>query len=184
MKQLENFPRLTRDFFTRSVTKVGPDLLGKGLIIGDKTGVITETEAYGGAAEPDDSSHAAKGITPRCAPMFSIGGTVYVYFTYGMHYCFNLSTEEEGVGAAVLIRAVITAEKNIKTDGPAKLCRYFGLNKEHNFIDAATAPDFRLVDCGAAPAYDITPRIGISRAKAALRRYVVKDARMSAEKFF
>ncbi len=172
---IKPYPRtlLKRDFFIRPVTRVAPDLIGKLLVFKDKKGLIIETEAYGGKAEPDDSSHAARGITPRCAPMFAIGGTIYVYFTYGMHYCVNISAEEEGVGAAILIRAVITADSSVKTDGPAKLARYFGFDKNANGTDVTENPELSLYDVGFSPEYSVTTRIGISRAKEAPRRYVV-----------
>ncbi|MGC8595672.1 MAG: DNA-3-methyladenine glycosylase [Candidatus Kryptoniota bacterium] len=134
---------LSREFFQRPTLKVAHDILGKILarVIGRRViaGRIVEVEAYRGN---DPASHAYRGKTRRNSPMFDEGGTIYVYFTYGMHYCFNIVTEEAGSPAALLIRAVEPLcgidimKKNRKTtelynltNGPAKLCQALNIER-------------------------------------------------------
>ena len=113
---------------------------------------IVEVEAYLG--EKDPASHAYRGKTRRNEVMFLQGGHLYVYFTYGMHYCANVVTEEEGIGHAVLLRAVEPIEgieammRNRKrevsgedspalSNGPAKLCQALAIGREQNGTDLA-----------------------------------------------
>lgn len=150
--------RLPRSFYLRPTVAVAKDLLGKFLVskIGRKRliGRIVEVEAY---CEGDPASHSYRGMTKRNEVMFWEGGHLYVYFTYGMHYCANVVTRREGIGEAVLIRAVESVEgievmmKNRAkrevispksafripqlTNGPAKVCQAFGITRTHNGID-------------------------------------------------
>ncbi len=97
-----------REILSRHSTHVAPLVLGASLVsIVDGAEVrlrITEVEAYGGVGE-DPGSHAYRRLTPRNATMFGPSGHAYVYFTYGMHWCFNIVTEVKGVAGAVLVRA-------------------------------------------------------------------------------
>ena len=122
--------------------------IGKKLLIGK----IVEVEAY---CEGDSASHSFRGRTRRNDVMFWEGGHLYVYFTYGMHFCANVVTRKEGIGEAVLIRAVeplmgidiMDANRfsnlqslNYKsiinlTNGPAKFCQAFGIARKENGID-------------------------------------------------
>ena len=100
-------PPLTPEFFARPVLEVAPDLLGATVRHASPAGPVavrlTEVEAYAG--EQDPGSHAFRGRTPRTAVMFGPPGRVYVYFTYGMHWCMNLVCGPEGEASAVLLRA-------------------------------------------------------------------------------
>ena len=143
--------KLPRSFYLRPTLTVAKDLLGKTLVrkIGKKilAGKIVEVEAYLG--EKDPASHAFRGKTKRNEVMFRKGGHLYVYFTYGMHFCANVVTEGDGIGHAVLLRAVEPvhgieemqrmrggkgAGMNV-TDGPAKLCEAFDIARDQNGTD-------------------------------------------------
>ena len=110
----QNMPRLSRDFFARDGLIVAKELLGKILVHetreGFVRGIITEVESYMGVN--DKGSHTYGGRrTERTEPMFHKGGTSYVYFTYGMYHCMNITTGWEDVPQAVLIRGVIPADE-------------------------------------------------------------------------
>lgn len=151
--------KLKRDFFNRDARIVGEDLIGKIIVRKyDNTVIksrIVETEAY--IAAIDKASHAYGGkITPRTKVMFGPPGHIYVYFIYGMYYCMNFVTEEEGTCSATLIRAVETIlneeemclnrynkplsditkyQKKNLSNGPGKLCNALRITKEHNGAD-------------------------------------------------
>ncbi|MFI7637050.1 DNA-3-methyladenine glycosylase [Nonomuraea sp. NPDC049400] len=95
---------LPRSFFDRPSHEVAPDLLGRVLVHGPVAVRLTEVEAYGGPGE-DPAAHTYRGKTPRNAVMFGPPGHLYVYFTYGMHFCANLVCLPDGFGSAVLLRA-------------------------------------------------------------------------------
>src|SRR6266511_3967496 len=98
---------LPRSFYRRPSPEVAPDLLGRLLVrpVGDALLIarIVEAEAY---QEDDPASHSFRGMTARTEVMFGPAGRLYVYFTYGMHFCMNVVTGREGEGSAVLLRAV------------------------------------------------------------------------------
>ncbi|MBX9785765.1 MAG: DNA-3-methyladenine glycosylase [Alphaproteobacteria bacterium] len=166
--------RLSPDFFNRSTLDVAKELLGKILIFGEHAGVITETEAYIGQDDP--ACHAARGKTGRNAVMFGPSGVSYVYFIYGMYYCLNVVTEEEGRPAAVLIRGLmLLGPPPLFLNGPGKLCRYLGITREHNGIDLNLNDSFYLKDSTLSPQYEATSRIGISKGQEKLWRFVVKN---------
>ena len=136
---------------------------------------IVETEAYD---ETDAASHSYKGKTPRTDIMFGPPGHLYVYFTYGMHYCCNVVVGEDGYGAAVLIRAVepiegkAILEKHRKgkigaelTNGPAKLCQALGIDKRMNGHDLSKIPLRLMMQPVIKEGVVTTSRIGISQAK-------------------
>jgi DNA-3-methyladenine glycosylase len=141
---------LPRSFYTRDTLTVARELLAKHLVrlVGESelVGRIVEVEAYGGADDP--ASHAYRGVTPRNRLMFGKGGFAYVYFTYGKHYCVNVTTERKGVAGAVLIRAlepisgieIMQKNRGIKrvrdlTNGPGKLTEAIGVTKRQNGLD-------------------------------------------------
>lgn len=147
---------------------------------------IVETEAYD---QEDAASHSYRGKTPRTAVMFGESGYLYVYFTYGMHYCCNVVCGPGGIGSAVLVRAVEPIEgRDIlearrgrtgveATNGPAKLCQALDIDRTMNGHDLHEVP--LKLETGILyeeAAVLRTPRIGISRERDRLRRYVVRDS--------
>jgi len=138
--------RLTRAFFARPVLQVAPELLGCTVSHAGVTVRLTEVEAYDGSNDP--GSHAFRGLTPRTRVMFGEPGGLYVYFTYGMHYCANLVCGSAGAASAVLLRAgevmegVEVARSRrpgvIDRDlarGPARLAMTLALGRDQNGID-------------------------------------------------
>jgi DNA-3-methyladenine glycosylase len=148
---------LPQDFYKQDTIALSKALLGKYLVhesaIGTTVGRIVETEAY---LSDDPASHAFGGETNRTTAMFGEPGRVYIYFTYGKHYCLNVTSGKLGVGEAILIRALepmcgidimakrrkpgrfATSEKRLigLCNGPAKLVESMGITKElygHNF---------------------------------------------------
>ena len=97
-------------------------------------GKIVETEAY---TQDDPASHSFCGITKRSITMFQKAGIAYIYMTYGMYHCVNVVTEKEGIGCAVLIRALEPISDNItsKTKGPGLLCKAFSIDKSLNGVN-------------------------------------------------
>jgi DNA-3-methyladenine glycosylase len=129
---------------------VAPALLGATVSHGGVTVRLTEVEAYAGMADP--GSHAFRGPTPRTEVMFGVAGRLYVYFTYGMHWCANVVCGPEGEASAVLLRAgeVVAGEDVAATRrarvarrdwarGPARLATTLGLSGEHTGLDVCTA---------------------------------------------
>jgi DNA-3-methyladenine glycosylase len=166
--------RVSRSFLARDAPVVAPLLLNKLLVHGPCVGRIVEVEAY---REDDPASHSYRGRTPRTAVMFGPAGHLYVYFSYGMHYCANVVTGEDGHGAAVLLRALVpiagldlmSVRRNGRrdlADGPAKLCQAFAIGPAQNGADLCTAADIGLYDDGTSPPTNprVGPRVGISKA--------------------
>jgi DNA-3-methyladenine glycosylase len=145
---------------------------------------IVETEAYD---QTDAASHSYKGRTPRTDIMFGPSGHLYVYFTYGMHYCCNIVVGEEGYGAAVLIRAVepltdtsVMQQRRGKggvelTNGPAKLCQALDIDKTLNGHNLRMPPLKLIIRPSLKEAITASPRIGISQAKDMLWRFYIKN---------
>jgi DNA-3-methyladenine glycosylase len=141
---------LPRSFYARPVVEVAEDLVGCTLAHGRTAGVIVETEAY---HESEPACHAFVGLTPRTRVLFGAPGTAYVYRSYGIHALFNAVCEPEGVGAAVLIRALEPiAELDAMRErrglhaveqlcsGPGKLTQALGVELEHNETDLIGGP--------------------------------------------
>lgn len=157
--------RLPPRFFERHSTEVAPDLLNKLFVVGNTAGRIVEVEAY---SSDDPASHTFRGRTKRNDVMFGPAGHLYVYFIYGMHYCVNVVTGSEGDGQAVLIRAVtIDGVDRRLTNGPAKLCRYLGIDMSSSGAPAEIGDDG--VPPPASPL--VGPRIGINKAADWPRRW-------------
>lgn len=160
------------------VEEVAKRLLGATLIRtieGQQTIVrIVEVEAYD---QPDPASHSFGGNKGRSAIMFGESGRAYVYLIYGMYHCLNVVTGKVGDGEAVLIRAVepIEPESLDATNGPGKVCRVLGIDRELNGHDLDTAP-LQLVLQNPIDSSDIveTTRIGLTKNLEALRRYYIK----------
>jgi DNA-3-methyladenine glycosylase len=161
---------LERAFYNRDTIEVAKDLLGKYLIhVNDgieRIGRIVEVEAYLGAH--DLAAHSAKGLTNRTKVMFGPPGHAYVYLIYGMYYCMNVVTEQEGHAAAVLIRA-LEPIKNIehKTNGPGRLCRAMYIDKHLQGHDLTQANHFYLAEAKNPEKITIIKRkrIGVDYAK-------------------
>jgi DNA-3-methyladenine glycosylase len=169
--------RLGRRFYQRDPRVVAPELLGKVLVRGPMAARIVEVEAYCGAEDP--GSHAYRGMTRRNATMFGPPGRLYVYFTYGMHWCANAVCGRDGEGVAVLLRAaepvagleLMRARRPAARrdrdllSGPARLCQAFALDGAHDGADLVTADrEVTIVDDGVAPpdVPAISTRIGLS----------------------
>ena len=169
---------LPRSFYDREVLYVARDLLGCYVRSGDVVVRLTEVEAYGGADDP--ASHAFRAATRRNAVMFGPPGHLYVYFTYGMHFCANLVTGPEGVPGAVLLRAgeVVagteiarerrpTGSDRDRASGPARLAKALGLDLSHNGADVTERNGTLWVEGGAQVPDDEAvagPRVGITSA--------------------
>ena len=169
---------LPREFYLKNTVSVAKNLLGQRIVrtIGrtEVSGIITETEAY--RHKDDPASHAFRKITKRNKVMFGDVGMAYVYFTYGMHYCFNVVAKNPKIKAgAVLIRA-IEPENGIKimqenrgitnlkslTNGPAKLTQALEITKEHYGTDLTKHSKLFITEGIKKPAkISASPRIGI-----------------------
>ena len=168
---------LPRKFYLNDTKQVAKDLLGKTLVrkIGGHilSGVIIETEAYKGKNDP--ASHAARKKTERNKIMFGEVGHAYVYFTYGMHYCFNVTAKkEDDESGAVLIRAIQPQQgirdmiKNRRTDlisnlanGPGKLTQALQITLKQYNLDLTKNSSLFIID-GKKPTKIIAkPRVGI-----------------------
>jgi DNA-3-methyladenine glycosylase len=183
--------RLPRSFYRRDPREVAPALLNKVLRGPDgRSGRIVEVEAYCGAIDP--GAHSYRGPTPRTATMFGKPGLLYVYFTYGMHWCCNPVCGEAGEGVAVLLRALAplsglermrAARPRCRRDvelcrGPARLCEAMGLGGAHDGIDLATADGgYDIADDGVPPPASpvVATRVGLTRGTGFPWRWYVPD---------
>jgi len=180
---------LDRSFYEADPQDVAVRLLNKVLEAGEAAGRIVETEAYDGSKDP--ASHAFRGRTQRNRTMFGPPGHLYVYFTYGMHYCCNAVCGPEGRAAAVLIRALAPlrgldrmAERRRRagvgehhlTSGPAKLCQALAIDRGLDGVDLTADGRVRILDDGVPPPADPGngPRIGIREGTEFFWRWWVK----------
>lgn len=169
---------LKRSFFERPSWEVAPDLLGRVLVHGPVSVRLTEVEAYGLPGE-DPASHTFRGQTPRNTVMFGPPGHLYVYFTYGMHFCANLSCLPEGQGCGALMRAgeivqgvEVARERRAGASdrdlarGPARLAVALGLDRSHNGLDCIAGDEVTLLEGVPAASDQIRtgPRTGVSSA--------------------
>lgn len=181
---------LPREFYLKDTVTVAKNLLGKRIIRkinhNEITGIITETEAYRHTDDP--ASHAFKKITDRNKAMFGDVGFAYVYFTYGMHFCFNVVAKNPKKAAgAVLIRA-IEPEKGIKimqknrgiqnlknlTNGPAKLAQALDITKEHYGLDLTKKSKLYITEGIKSEKITTSQRIGITKAVDKLWNFKIK----------
>jgi DNA-3-methyladenine glycosylase len=186
-------PRLPRSFFARDPVSLARDLLGRNLFYKTADGLIAgrivETEAYTGLADP--ASHAYRGETARNQVMFGKAGFAYIYFSYGMHYCLNVTAEKPGIAGAVLLRAMEPlagiAIMRLHGDqgpeirllsGPGKVGRAFGLTLADNGRDLTRGPlGIAAGTIVGDQEVGISRRIGISRARELPYRFYVRGSR-------
>lgn len=188
---------LPYSFYRRDTTTVAQELLGKAMVHfsaeGITAGLVVETEAYLGPHDP--ACHSARGRTERNAVMFGPAGHAYIYLIYGMHLCFNVTTDRDGLAAAVLVRALepltgielmarrrrCPAPRDL-CRGPARLVQAMGITIALNGASVVEGP-VRFYDIG----YEVhpnrvrrAPRVGISRATDwPLRFYLAGSAYVS-----
>ena len=184
---------LPRDFYDRETEIVAREMLGAIIECrtpdGTASGMIVETEAYVG--EHDPACHAAVGRTKRTAPLYGRPGLSYVYFIYGVHWCFNAVTREEGLPSAVLVRAIepiggidlMRARRGRKvqgvnlTNGPGKLCEALGIDGAMNDLSLQKYPlVIRAGESLRDEEVAVGPRIGITKAADWPLRYVIRGS--------
>jgi DNA-3-methyladenine glycosylase len=184
--------RLTRAFLNRSVHEVAPDLIGVTLLFAGSGGPIVEVEAY---HHTDPAAHSFRGPTARNAVMFGPPGYVYVYRSYGIHWCLNFVCEPAGSASAVLIRAIeptvglaamrrrrgLTDER-LLCSGPGRVCEALGISAAHNGLPLDELP-FELFAREGAVDVIAGVRIGITKAAEKPWRYGLKGSRFLSKPF-
>jgi DNA-3-methyladenine glycosylase len=184
--------RLTRNFFSRSVHEVAPDLIGTTLVFAGVGGRIVEVEAY---HQTDPAAHSFHGPTSRNAVMFGPPGYAYVYRSYGIHWCLNFVCEPKGSAAAVLIRALepttglsaMRRRRGVTDDrllcaGPGRLCEALRITDRQNGMALDHAPFEMFAREGAAEIV-AGVRIGITKAADKPWRYGLKGSRFLSKRF-
>ncbi|MDP9181711.1 MAG: DNA-3-methyladenine glycosylase [Actinomycetota bacterium] len=174
----------------QSAPLVAPVLLGWRLSAHGVTVRLTEVEAYGGHGA-DPGSHAHRGPTPRSAIMFGPAGRLYVYFTYGMHWCANVVTGPEGDASAVLLRAgevvdgldMARSRRPGASDrdlcrGPARLAKALDLDERVLGVDLLDARSPVRLEPGSHEGTVLSgPRVGLSAAAETPWRFWLADER-------
>jgi DNA-3-methyladenine glycosylase len=177
------------EFYDRPVLEVARELVGCTVTYGNAGGVIVETEAY---HQSEPACHAFAGLTPRTSTLFGLPGRAYVYRSYGVHALLNAVTEREGVGAAVLIRALEPLEGIAEMrdrrgldraedlcSGPGKLTQALGIELHHNGT-WLSGDEVRIGPRDGAwtdPTIAAGPRVGINRATELPWRFCAVDNR-------
>jgi DNA-3-methyladenine glycosylase len=177
--------KIDRDFFAESVHQVAPAVLGATLLVDGIGGRIVEVEAY---HQTDPAAHSFRGRTERNATMFGPPGHVYVYRSYGIHWCINFVCEAQGSASAILIRAIEplaglkAMQRRRRTDdplllcsGPGRLCQALGIARGHDGM-ALDQPPFELLVPDRPVDIVAGPRIGITKAADQPWRYGVKGS--------
>jgi DNA-3-methyladenine glycosylase len=180
--------RLDRRFFARYTPSVAKDLLGCFIVrnTGGRvlSGKIVEVEAYRGSDDP--ASHSFRGMTKRNSIMFEEAGHVYVFFSYGFHWCLNFTAEKKGQPGAVLIRALepvegiqeMIANRGIAevgrlTNGPGKLTKALAIDGSLNGVDLVSSEEIYVLDKESRVGFRASQRIGISKGQEQQWRYFV-----------
>lgn len=173
--------RLPRSFYRRPAPIVGPELLGRVLVRtlpdGERlTARIVECEAY---QEDDPASHSYRGLTPRTEVMFGPPGHLYVYLSYGAHWCMNVVTGRDGEGSAVLLRAAEPLEgiermranrgfhdERLLCAGPGRLTQALGISRDQNGTDLVAGDELGIVRGPGLPedSVRVATRIGLTVA--------------------
>jgi DNA-3-methyladenine glycosylase len=183
---------LKRAFFARHVLEVAPDLIGVTMLVNGVGGIIVEVEAY---HHTEPAAHSFNGPTPRNSVMFGPPGFVYVYRSYGIHWCINLVCEKEGSASAVLIRALqpthgipamrrrrgLHEEKSL-CSGPGKLTEALGITHRHNAL-ALDASPFALHARVGKPDIVAGVRIGLTKAVELPWRFGLKGSKFLSKPF-
>jgi DNA-3-methyladenine glycosylase len=160
--------------------------VGATFLVGGVGGVVVETEAY---APDDPASHSYRGRTTRNATMFGPAGHLYVYRSYGVHWCANVVCGEEGLGAAVLLRALEptdgvddmrarrgTDDIELLCSGPGRLCQALDITGEHDGLPLDREPLGLYAGSEAAAEVLVSPRVGITRAQDRPWRYSLRSS--------
>src|SRR5579862_1033269 len=184
--------KLTQTFFRRSVHEVAPDLIGVTLLVDGVGGRIVEVEAY---HHTDPAAHSFRGPTSRNAVMFGPPGYVYVYRSYGIHWCLNFVCEPKGSASAVLIRAIEPTaglsvmkrrrgmdDERLLCSGPGRLCEALAITHAQNGL-ALNAPPFKLLARDSPLEVVAGPRIGLTKAVDKPWRYGLKGSRFLSKPF-
>jgi DNA-3-methyladenine glycosylase len=185
-------PRLDKSFFDRSVHAVAPDLIGTTLLFNGVGGIIVEVEAY---HHTEPAAHSFRGRTERNAVMFGPPGYIYVYRSYGIHWCVNFVCEAAGSASAVLIRAVEPtqgiatmrrrrglSDLRLLCAGPGRVCEALAITGAHNGL-ALDKPPFEMRARQADVEVVSGVRIGITKAAELPWRYGLKGSRFLSKPF-
>jgi DNA-3-methyladenine glycosylase len=179
-----------RSYFERPSDVVAKDLIGAFIVVRDghheMRAMVVEAEAYGGLDDP--ASHAYRGPTPRSAIMFGPAGFLYVYLSYGIHWCANVITEPEGIPNGVLLRAAqMISVDGVKSEaspallrGPGNLTRGLGITGADSGSDCCQKSSSRVFFRTRPDSKPVTversTRVGLTRAQDRLSRYFLKDS--------